>query len=73
MMRDIFFFAEHPFYRFGDVVFLDRIEAKYLMKFITGAFKRTGKFVSEEHALKIAALMKTIPSMFSNSVTLCGQ
>lgn len=58
MMTDIFNNPAKPFYRFGDIMLLKRIETQKWVKFITKGFKSTGKGIEEEVAEQIPQLMK---------------
>jgi hypothetical protein len=42
-----------PFYKFGDMIFLKKIETAYWIDYITRQFKISGKQISEEYAAKI--------------------
>ena len=57
MMTRIFNNASKPFYRFGDIMILKKIERSEWVKFIQRGFKRTGKQISREYARLIATLM----------------
>jgi len=46
MMTEIFNNSSKPFYRFGDVILLQKIPAKEWQKFIISKFKQTGKSIS---------------------------
>jgi hypothetical protein len=46
MMLDIFSNPEMPFYKFGDIIFLEKIDNKTWGKFIRKRFKDTGKSIS---------------------------
>ncbi len=61
MMREIFDKTETPFYRFGSLFVLDRIESAHWEKFIISKFKKTNKIISKDLALQIANLMKNHP------------
>ncbi len=58
MMTDIFDNPAKPFYRFGDIIMLPKIERENWAKFIVSGFKRTSKFIAIAHARLIADLMK---------------
>ncbi|MGN6645754.1 MAG: AAA family ATPase [Cytophaga sp.] len=58
MMTEIFNNAGKPFYRFGDIMLLPKIETKKWVAFITKGFQDTGKFIDEKTAERIAGLMK---------------
>ncbi len=61
MMADIFNNAASPFYRFGTVLFLDKIEKKYWIPFISKAFERTKKSISIDFCERIADAMQNHP------------
>jgi hypothetical protein len=61
MMATIFEDASMPFYKFGDVIFLKKIETRYWIPFIIKRFKKTGKSIGEELANQIASLMENHP------------
>jgi len=54
MMIDVFTSASMPFYKFGDIVFLQKIEKNALQKFIVKRFKDTGKTIDKACAGLIA-------------------
>lgn len=47
-MMDIFGNAEMPFFKFGDIMFLEKISKVDWITFITETFQRTGKQINEE-------------------------
>ena len=55
MLLDIFSNAEMPFYKFGDIMFLEKIDNKTWGKFIQKRFKDTGKSISCKQAEYLAA------------------
>ena len=61
MMREIFDRTEAPFYRFGYLYILDRIDVENWIQFILKNFKATNKSIKKEMAEKIAGLMKNHP------------
>jgi hypothetical protein len=58
MMSDIFNNPSKPFYRFGDILLLQKIERSKWISFICKSFEKTGKQIPEEVAARIPALMK---------------
>ena len=58
MMTDIFNNPSKPFYRFGDIILLPKIEKTKWTSFIVSSFSNTGKTISEEDAELIPVLMK---------------
>ncbi len=58
MMTDIFNNPGKPFYRFGDIIILQKIAEERWVEFIVRQFKATKKKISVENARLIAQLMK---------------
>lgn len=58
MMSDIFNNPSKPFYRFGDIIILQKIETSHWIDFICDSFAKTGKSINSEIAEKIAIVMK---------------
>ncbi len=58
MMTDIFNNPAKPFYRFGDIMMLQKIQTDKWVKFICKGFKNSDKLISEIEAEKIARVMK---------------
>jgi hypothetical protein len=58
MMTDIFNDSSKPFYRFGQVIWLKKIEEQYWVEFIVNAFARTGKSITTEQAIRICDVTK---------------
>ncbi len=58
MMTDIFNNPSKPFYRFGDIILLKKIEQKKWVTFITKSFIKAGKQIDEKTALLIPLMMK---------------
>ena len=46
MMESLFDDSSKPFYKFGDIIYLQRIPIEYWVKYITGKFRREGKSIS---------------------------
>ncbi len=61
MLMEFFASPSMPFYKFGDLMFLDKIETKYWEKFIVETFSATGKKISKKLAVKIALLSENHP------------
>jgi len=55
MLLDIFSNPKTPFYKFGDILFLEKIDNKNWGKFIQKRFKDTGKSISRKEAEYLAA------------------
>lgn len=58
MMMDIFNNSSNPFYRFGQVLFLQKIKKEEWIPFIVNSFRKTGKSISEEQADKLCEIVK---------------
>lgn len=61
LMLDMFTRSHSPFYKFGDVMFLEKIARKHWVKYIQARFKKTGKRIAPEVADAIAARMGDHP------------
>ncbi|OYT16800.1 MAG: ATPase [Bacteroidetes bacterium 4572_77] len=61
MMTEIFADPGKPFYKFGDLILLQKIKAKDWIPFLIKSFKKTGKTITPKTAEKIALLMKNHP------------
>jgi hypothetical protein len=58
MMTEIFNNPSKPFYRFGDIMLLPKIETQKWQEFILKGFEKTGKRIDKNSALLIPQLMK---------------
>lgn len=58
MMSDIFNNPAKPFYRFGDIMLLQKITSEKWIKFIMKSFSSSGKSIAEAEASMISKLMK---------------
>ena len=58
MMIDIFQSKSMPFYKFGDIMFLQKIDTNHWVEFITKQFKSTQKEISKSLATKIVQSVK---------------
>jgi uncharacterized protein len=61
LMMDFFTKTTMPFYRFGEILFLEKIEESHWIPFIKGRFEATNKKISELLAAKIAQLVENHP------------
>ena len=61
MLLDIFSNYEMPFYKFGDIMFLDKISEDEWVKFLVTRFEGTGKHISKEVARHLAQLVECHP------------
>ncbi|MBO5625381.1 MAG: ATP-binding protein [Prevotella sp.] len=58
MMMDIFNSSSSPFYRFGQMLFLQKIPKQEWVPFIVGSFSKTGKRITDELAGRICDVVK---------------
>lgn len=61
MMLDIFNNASKPFYRFGDLMLLNKIKEESWVDFLVSSFERSNKRIGAELAANIARAMKNHP------------
>jgi AAA+ ATPase superfamily predicted ATPase len=61
MLIDIFSNPSMPFYKFGDIMFLEKIDNKVWGKFIQKRFKDTNKRISKKEGEYLAALVANHP------------
>lgn len=61
MMTNIFNTPSLPFYRFGEIIMLPKIERDSWISFICEGFKNTGKNITREESALIADLMQCHP------------
>lgn len=61
MLMDVFSNPSMPFYKFGELMFLRKIETEHWVPFIQKRFKETGKHIMEEDARLIAELADNHP------------
>ncbi len=61
MMRELFNTARQPFYRFGDIIWLERIAVEHWVPFIQERFKSTGRSITPELAASLARTMAGHP------------
>ena len=58
LMTSLFEKTSNPFYKFGDLLFLDKIPSHYWVSYIVSRFKSSGKTISEELAEEICRLVE---------------
>ena len=63
LMTKLFHTTECPFYKFGDIMFLDKIPETEWIPFICEKFKNTGKHIEEKQALKICQVSENLSSL----------
>lgn len=61
LMTALFEDKTMPFYKFGNVIFLEKIAEEYWVEFIVKNFEETGKLISEDIAQTIAQKMENHP------------
>ena len=61
MMMDVFTDSSMPFYKFGDIFFLNKIDTEHFIPFIIERFSSTGKSITEDACRKIIALAVNPP------------
>lgn len=61
MMMEVFTNASKPFYKFGDLMFLNKINTPYLVEFFKNRFLDTGKIINEDAANLIVKLVDNHP------------
>lgn len=61
LMMQLFENKSMPFYKFGDVMFLTKIEESYWTKYISSHFKKTRKEIHDKIALQISRDMENHP------------
>lgn len=61
MMMEVFTNSSKPFYKFGNLIFLNKIATLYLVEFFKKRFTDTGKEISDEAAHLIATLADNHP------------
>ena len=61
MMLEVFTDSSKPFYKFGDLIFLNKIETPYLVDFIKERFVSTGKDIDDAACRSIVALADNHP------------
>ncbi|MDR0863881.1 MAG: hypothetical protein LBO74_02980, partial [Candidatus Symbiothrix sp.] len=58
ILLDIFSNISMPFYKFGDILFLEKIDNAVWGKFIQKRFRDTGKEISKKDAETVAGLVE---------------
>lgn len=61
MLMEVFASPSMPFYKFGDIIFLQKINEAELIQFIVSRFKDTGKIINEETARIITSYVECHP------------
>lgn len=71
MLMEVFATPSMPFYKFGDLMFLEKIPTTYWKPFIVKQFNSTGKTISNEQAKQIAILVENHPYYVQQFSQLC--
>ena len=71
MLMEVFSSPSMPFYKFGDLLFLDKIPERYWQVFIREKFLATGKSLTKKQAGHIASLMENHPYYVQQLAQLC--
>jgi len=61
MMNKIFNSQNHPFFRFGEIMFLQKIKKKHFLQHIISTFEKSGKTIPKDRANKIITLAEKNP------------
>ena len=61
MMREVFTNSSKPFYKFGNLMFLEKIDTPCLVEFFNTRFSETGKTITEDAANLIVKLVDNHP------------
>ena len=61
MMMEVFTNSSKPFYKFGNLMFLNKIDTPYLVEFFNNRFADTGKSINGDAANLIAELVDNHP------------
>lgn len=61
MMMEVFTNSSKPFYKFGNLMFLDKIDTPCLVEFFNTRFSETGKTITEDAANLIVRLVDNHP------------
>lgn len=61
MMMEVFTNSSKPFYKFGNLIFLNKIDTPYLVEFFNSRFTDTGKSINEDAANLIVELVDNHP------------
>lgn len=61
IMMEVFTDSSKPFYKFGNLIFLNKIDTPYLVEFFNSRFADTGKSINEDAANLIVRLVDNHP------------
>ncbi|MCD4681740.1 MAG: ATP-binding protein [Bacteroidales bacterium] len=71
MLMEVFASPSMPFYKFGDLMFLNKISVEYWKVFIQKRFRSTGKKITKKQAGRIAFIAKNHPHYVQQLSQLC--
>ena len=71
MLMDVFTSPSMPFYKFGDIVFLEKIKREDWIPFIQSRFAETGKKINTDEASMIVDLAECHPYYVQQLAQLC--
>ncbi|MCK5078480.1 MAG: ATPase [Bacteroidales bacterium] len=71
MLLNVFTSPSMPFYKFGSLMFLDKIPTEYWEDFIQKQFKATGKTITKKQASQIALMADNHPYYVQQLAQLC--
>jgi hypothetical protein len=71
MLLEVFSSPSMPFYKFGDLIFLEKIPANIWTPFIKNRFQKTGKSISLSEAEKIATTVDLHPYYVQQLAQIC--
>jgi len=71
MLMEVFSSPSMPFYKFGDLIFLDKIPENHWQSFIREKFLATGKIITKKQAGYIAFIMENHPYYVQQLAQLC--
>ncbi len=71
LLMHVFTSPSMPFYKFGDMMFIEKISTKDWEKYITERFHATGKEIEPEQSGRIALLVDNHPYYVQQLAQLC--
>jgi hypothetical protein len=71
MLLNVFTSPSMPFYKFGSLMFLDKIPTEYWKDFIQKQFKATGKTITKKQSSQIALMADNHPYYVQQLAQLC--
>jgi hypothetical protein len=71
MLLNVFTSPSMPFYKFGSLMFLDKIPTEYWKDFIQKQFKATGKTITKKQSSQIALMANNHPYYVQQLAQLC--